>query len=41
MADTTESPVPTHDDRRPYEAPALTRHDDWEIVTGSTPSGPN
>jgi hypothetical protein len=27
------------DDRRPYDPPAVTRHDDWEIVTGSTPSG--
>jgi hypothetical protein len=40
MSDSTASPAP-RDERRPYEPPMATRHEDWEIVTGSTPSGPN
>jgi hypothetical protein len=39
MADSTATPVGHDDERQPYEAPALTRHEDWEIVTGTPISG--
>ena len=44
MSDSTAHPISSlerGDDRRPYAPPSLTRHDDWEIVAGSTPSGTN
>ena len=42
MADSNATPVGHsggHDEREAYEAPALTRHEDWEIVTGTPISG--
>jgi len=40
MEPTSSTPATDTETRRPYAAPALERHEDWEVVTGITsPTG--